>query len=67
MSSQVEKSDRAEPELERMHRKHSLLQNEIKELRDRLSISGCWTWIWFVSSCILLMVAYDRLVAWLGS
>ena len=67
MSSRIENNDGAEFELERMQRKHSLLQNEVKDLRDQLSISRSWMWIWFVAFSILLVVEIDRLVKWIGA
>ena len=67
MSSQVENSEGAELELERMQRKYSLLQNGIQELRDQLSISRSWMWIWFVAFSILLIVEIDRLGKWIAA
>lgn len=67
MSSQVENSDGAESELERMQRKHALLQNEIQDLRDQLTISRRWMWIWFVAFSLLLIVEIIRLGEWIAS
>lgn len=67
MSSRKENSDGAEFELERMQRKHATLQNEIQELRDQLTISRRWMWIWFVGFSILLIVEIIRLGEWIAS
>ncbi|MDE0069105.1 MAG: hypothetical protein OXO48_05285 [Caldilineaceae bacterium] len=67
MSSRIENRDGAEFELERMQRKHALLQNEIQELRDQLTISRRWMWIWFLAFSILLIVEIIRLGKWIAS
>ncbi|MDE0080052.1 MAG: hypothetical protein OXO50_21220 [Caldilineaceae bacterium] len=67
MSSQIESRDGAEFELERMQRKHSTLQTGIQELRDQLTISRRWMWIWLVAFSILLIVEIDRLGKWIAS
>lgn len=67
MSSQVDNRDEAVFELERMQRKHALLQNEIQDLRDQLTISRRWMWIWFVAFALLLIVEIVRLGEWIAA
>ncbi|MDE0431284.1 MAG: hypothetical protein OXH98_16095 [Caldilineaceae bacterium] len=67
MSSQVDNRDEAEFELERMQRKYALLQNEIQDLRDQLTISRRWMWIWFVAFALLLVAEIVRLGEWIAA
>ncbi len=54
-------------EIDRLHRKNLLLQNEIKGMREALETSRTFTWIWFVTTLLLGSISYAWLVDWIGS
>ena len=61
------KDKEANADLERMQRKHLLLQTEFEAQRVSLENSRHFTWIWLIASAGLMSILLVILHNWIGS
>ena len=61
------KNKEVNAELERMQRKHLLLQTEFEAQRVSLENSRHFTWIWLIASAGLMSILLVILHNWIGS